>query len=70
MHERQSVFPTEVHEFNVANAGVKVDACGKDKKSVSVDADAEGKAVLSFQMSQKRILPAHLGLGHLLARSR
>lgn len=32
VHERQSIFPTEVHKFNVADAWVKVDACWKENR--------------------------------------
>lgn len=72
VHERQSVLPTEVHELNVADARVKVDACwgkGKQKDNKSAGRLLKTKVFL-FQIVQNSVLPAHLGLGHLLARSR
>lgn len=32
VHERQSIFPTEVHKFDVADAWVKVDACWRENR--------------------------------------
>lgn len=62
VHERQPILPAEVHEFNVADAWVKVDACWDENKTKSVGTDYENNAV--FFVAKENLTSA-LGVGTL-----